>query len=32
MLTKTTGQAINELPSGIFSTLCKVKPMGALQV
>ena len=32
MPTRTTGQAINELPNGIFSTLCKVKPVGALQV
>lgn len=31
MATKTTGQAINELPSGSFKTLCKIKPMGALQ-
>lgn len=32
MPTGTAGQAINELPNGIFSTLCKVKPVGALQV
>ena len=28
---KTAGQAINELPLGVFKTLAKVKPMGALQ-
>ena len=31
MATKTTGQAINDLPAGTFTTLCKIKPMGALQ-
>jgi integrase len=31
MATKTAGQALNELPAGVFKTLCKVKPMGALQ-
>jgi integrase len=30
--TKTAGQSINELPPGTFKTLCKVTPIGALQV
>ncbi|VTU29660.1 hypothetical protein H6CHR_03239 [Variovorax sp. PBL-H6] len=28
---KTAGRTLNEMPSGVFTTLCKVKPMGALQ-
>lgn len=32
MATKTAGQSINDLPIGVFATLCKVKPMGGLQV
>lgn len=31
METKSTGQALNELRAGVFKTLGKVKPMGALQ-
>jgi integrase len=31
MATKTTDQAIKELPAGSFKTLSKIKPMGALQ-
>lgn len=31
MATKTAGETINEMPSGVFKTLCKVKPLGALQ-
>ena len=31
MATKTPGQVINELPAGIFTTLCKIRPLGALQ-
>lgn len=31
MATGTIGQAINELPAAVFKTLCKVKPLGALQ-
>lgn len=31
MATKTVGETINELPAGVFKTLCKVKPLGALQ-
>jgi len=31
MATGTIGQAINPLPAGAFKTLCKVKPIGALQ-
>lgn len=32
MATKTAGQSINDLPAGIFATVCKVKPAGGLQV
>lgn len=32
MATKTAGQSINDLPTGIFATLSKVQPVGALQV
>jgi integrase len=31
LATKTPGQTINEMPAGVFTTLLKVKPMGALQ-
>ena len=31
MATKTAGQSINDLHTGIFATLCKVKPVGGLQ-
>ena len=31
MATKTAGQAINDLPAGVFKTLHKIQPMGALQ-
>ncbi len=31
MATRAAGQTINELPSGVFKTLHKVKPMGGLQ-
>ena len=31
MATKTAGQLINEMPVGVFTTLSKIKPMGALQ-
>jgi len=31
MATKTAGQTLNDLPAGVFKTLCKVNPMGALQ-
>lgn len=31
MATKTAGQTINDLPPGVFKTLAKIKPMGALQ-
>ena len=31
LATKTPGQTINEMPAGVFTTLVKVKPMGALQ-
>ena len=31
MATSTPGQVLNGLPSGVFKTLNKVKPMGALQ-
>jgi integrase len=32
MAIKTAGQSINDLPAGIFATLCKVKPIGSIQV
>ena len=32
MANKTAGQSIIDLPTGIFATICKVKPMGGLQV
>ena len=32
LATKTPGQFINEMPVGIFATLTKIKPTGALQV
>lgn len=32
LATKSPGQSINALPLGVFQTLCKVKPSGALQV
>lgn len=31
LATRTPGQAINEMPVGVFTTLLKIKPMGALQ-
>lgn len=31
MATKTAGQVLNELPTGTFKTLTKIKPMGAMQ-
>jgi integrase len=31
LATKTPGQTINEMPVGVFTTLVKVKPVGALQ-
>jgi integrase len=31
LATKTPGQTINDMPVGVFTTLLKVKPMGALQ-
>ena len=31
LATKTTGQIITEMPPGVFTTLAKVKPMGAIQ-
>lgn len=31
MASKTAGQAINEMPPGIFSTISKVRPTGSLQ-
>lgn len=31
LATKTHGQIINEMPAGKFTTLVKIKPMGALQ-
>ncbi len=31
LATKTMGQIINEMPSGVFTTLTKVRPMGAIQ-
>lgn len=31
MATKTPGETLCELPTGVFVTLCKVKPMGGLQ-
>lgn len=31
MATRPTSQALTELPAGVFKTLCKVRPMGALQ-
>lgn len=32
MATKIAGKAFNDLPVGVFATVCKVKPVGGLQV
>jgi hypothetical protein len=31
LATQTPGKTINEMPAGIFATLVKIKPTGALQ-